>query len=100
MEPNRFDDVETRIVEEPVTPAPPRRQRRYGHAAIALVAAAALTGSLAAGASALTSTAQAPTRAAEQSSDIGEQGHRWGKRDGKCRKGEGHRRSSAAALNY
>ena len=99
MEPNRFDDVETRIVEEPAAPASPRRQRRLGHAAIALVAAAALTGSLAAGASALTSTAQAPTRASEQS-DVGKQGHRWGKRDGKCRKGEGHRRSSAAPLSF
>ncbi len=77
----------------------PDASARLGHAAIAVVAAAALTGSLAAGASALTSTAQAPTRAAEQS-DVGKQGHRWGKRDGKCRKGEGHRRSSAAALSY
>ena len=98
---DRFDDVETRIVEEPDAPRPPRRpQRRIGHAAIALVAAVALTGSLAAGASALTSTAQAPTRVTEQSSHAAEQGKRWGKRHGLCRKGEGHRRSSAAALNY
>jgi hypothetical protein len=98
MEPNRFDDVETRILEEPVAPrAPLRRQRRLGHAAIAAVAALALTGSLAAGASALTSTAQAPTRAAESSQ--AEKGHNgwYGKRDGKCRRGEGHRRSS---VNY
>ena len=71
--------------------APRRQQRRIGHAAIAAVAVLALTGSLAAGASALTSTAQAPTRAAEKSQ--AEKGDGWyGKRDGKCRKGEGHRR--------
>jgi hypothetical protein len=98
MEPNRFDDVESRIVEEPVTPAPRRQQRRLGHAAIAVTAALALTGSLAAGASALTSTAQAPTRAT--SSEGAKQWNGWGgKRDGKCRKGEGHRRS-AEALSY
>ena len=100
MEPNRFDDVETRILEEPVAPRPARRQqRRFGHAAIAAVAALALTGSLAAGASALTSTAQAPTRAAGSTADKQDSGW-YGKRDGKCRKGEGHRRSSAGTLSY
>jgi hypothetical protein len=95
MEPNRFDDVESRILEEPAAPRAPRRhQRRLGHAAIAGVAALALTGSLAAGASALTSTAQAPTRSTETSQ--AEKGW-YGKRDGLCRKGE-HRRSSA--VNY
>jgi hypothetical protein len=93
MEPNRFDDVETRIVEEPVEPRAPRRPRRAGPAVLAVTAALALTGSLAAGASALTSTAQAPTRAAEQSSH-------FGKRDGLCRKGEGHRLPAAAPLGY
>jgi hypothetical protein len=99
MEPNRFDDVEVRIVEEPAAPRAPRRtpQRRLGHAAIALTAVAVVTGTLAASATALTSTAQAPTRAADQSQS-GESYHKWGKRDGKCRKGEGHRR--AAALDY
>lgn len=86
MEPNRFDDVEIRIVEEP----PPAKQpRRLGHAAIALTAAAVLTGTLAASATALTSTAQAPTRAAEQSSAAEDS---WW--DGKCRKGEGHRQAT------
>ena len=99
MEPNRFDDVETRILEEPDAPRPARpQQRRLGHAAVAAVAALALTGALAAGASALTSTAQAPTRAT--SSDGAKEWNGWGgKRDGKCRKGEGHRRS-AEALSY
>jgi hypothetical protein len=95
MEPHRFDDVESRILEEPTAPrAPKRQQRRLGHAAIAAVAAVVLAGSLAAGASALTSTAQAPTRA---ESSQAEKGDGWfGKRDGKCRKGERHRRSSVS----
>jgi hypothetical protein len=96
MEPNRFDDVETRIVEGPVEPQAPRRPRRVGPAALAVTAALALTGSLAAGASALTSTAQAPTRAAEKSSHVVKRGHRHGL----CHKGEGHRRQSAGALSY
>ncbi len=89
MEPNRFDDVESRIVEEPAeAPARAPNPRRLGHAAIALTAVAVLTGTLAASATALTSTAQAPTRAAEQQSV---EKSWW---DGKCRKGEGHRRST------
>lgn len=100
MEPNRFDDVESRILEEPDAPRAPRRQqRRLGHAAIAAVAALALTGSLAAGASALTSTAEAPTRAAGLTAETSERGW-YGKRDGKCRKGEGHRRSAGSSLSY
>ena len=79
--------------------APRRHQRRLGHAAIAVDAALALTGSLAAGASALTSTAQAPTRAAGATADKQDSGW-YGKRDGKCRKGEGHRRSSAGTFSY
>ena len=98
MEPNRFDDVETRIVEGPVEPQAPRRPRRVGPAALAVTAALALTGSLAAGASALTSTAQAPTL--EKPSHVVKQGHRSGKRHGLCHKGEGHRRPSAEALSY
>jgi hypothetical protein len=86
---DRFDDVETRIVEEPTPAPPPRAPRRLGHAAVALTAAAVLTGTLAASATALTSTAQAPTRAAEKSAADGK-----GWWDGKCRKGEGHRRSA------
>ena len=95
MEPNRFDDVEIRIVEEPVEPRAPRRPRRVGPAVLAVIAALALTGSLAAGASALTSTAQAPTRAAEKSA--ASKGV-WGehKRDGWCRKDAERRRSSVS----
>ena len=98
---DRFDDVETRIVEEPSEPPRARkRPRRIGPAVLAVTAAVALTGSLAAGASALTSTAQAPTRAVEKSQTVTKTGHRYGKRDGLCRKGEGHRRSAAATLGY
>ena len=90
MEPNRFDDVEVRIVEEPAAPRAPKRtqQRRLGHAAVALTAVAVVTGTLAASATALTPAAQAPTKAAKQSSAD----QSWW--DGKCRKGEGHRRST------
>jgi len=99
MEPNRFDDVETRIVEEPGEPDARQRQRtrRVGPALLAVTAAVALTGSLAAGASALTSTAQAPTRAVEKSGHVAKQGHRRGQH-GLCHRGE--RRRSAAALSY
>ena len=89
---DRFDDVETRIVEEPSEPPRQTRPRRVGPAVLAVTAAVALTGSLAAGASALTSTAQAPTRAVEKTA----QKQHWGKRHGLCNKGEGHRRSAAA----
>jgi hypothetical protein len=92
MEPNRFDDVEIRIVEEPVEPRAPRRPRRVGPAVLALTAALALTGSLAAGASALTSTAEAPTRAAEKAA--GFEGWSSHKRDGWCRKDGERKRSS------
>jgi hypothetical protein len=77
MEPNRFDDVETRIVEEPIEPRPRRRPRRVGPAVLAVTAAVSLMGSLAAGASALTSTAQAPTRTVEKRA---QEIHWWGKR--------------------
>ena len=97
---DRFDDVETRIVEEPSEPPRQTRPRRVGPAVLAVTAAVALTGSLAAGASALTSTAQAPTRAVEKSQTVTRYGHRSGERHGLCRKGEGHRRSAAAAPSY
>jgi demethoxyubiquinone hydroxylase (CLK1/Coq7/Cat5 family) len=88
---DRFDDVEARIVEE--LPEPQRPSRRLGPAALAVVAAAALMGSLAAGVSALTSTAQAPTRAVEKTV----QQHYGGRHHGLCHKGEG-RREAASGL--
>jgi hypothetical protein len=95
MEPGRFDDVEFRIVEEPADPPAPRRPGRRGHMLLAGTAAALLTGALAAGASALTSTAEAPTRAAARagSSHVAGHGYARMKRDGICREGEGHRGS-------
>jgi hypothetical protein len=59
MEPDRFDDVEFRVLESPEPPPRPprRRRRRLGFAlGVSLVTA----GALAAGASALTDSAQAP----------------------------------------
>ena len=100
---DRFDDVETRIVEEPFEPVRrPQRRSRLGPAALATVAGVALAGSLAAGASALTSTAQAPTRAVEKPQTVTKYGYRYGRHHGLCRKGEGHRRAedAAAAVNY
>src|SRR4051794_16137962 len=100
MEPNRFDDVEVRIVEEPVAAAPKaRQQRRLGHAALAVTAAVTLAGSLAAGASALTSTAQAPTRSPAKARAL-ERHHGWSGHRGLCHRGEGSRSTSAAALDY
>ena len=97
MEPNRFDDVDTRIVEEPVERAPRRTPGRVGPAVLAVTAALALTGSLAAGASALTSTAQAPT--VQKSGHVSKQGHRYGHRHGLCDKDD-QSRSAPAALSY
>jgi hypothetical protein len=64
MEPERFDDVELRVLEEPV-PREPRRATRWTLAVVAGVLSAA---TLAAGASALTSSPPAPinTPAAQQ----------------------------------
>ena len=90
----QFESWSPEVDETPQPSEPPRAKRpsRLGPAVLAVVAAAALTGSLAAGASALTSTAQAPTRTVEKTV----QKHHWGKRHGLCNKGEGHRRSAAA----
>jgi hypothetical protein len=64
MEPERFDDVELRVLEEPV-PRGPRRATRWTLAVVAGVLSAA---TLAAGASALTSAPpeRADTPAAKQ----------------------------------
>jgi hypothetical protein len=56
MEPERFDDVEFQVLEEPVQRGP-RRSTRWG---LAVVAAALSAGALAAGASALTSSGGEP----------------------------------------
>jgi len=53
MEPDRFDDVELHVIEEPEDPRGPRRATRW---ALGVVAAALTAGAMAAGAWALTSS--------------------------------------------
>jgi hypothetical protein len=63
MEPDRFDDVEFRVLESPEPPPrPPRRRRRHGRMAVALAVSGVTALALAAGASALTDRAEAPTK--------------------------------------
>jgi hypothetical protein len=57
--PDRFDDVEYRVLEEPEPPRPPRLQR-WTFAALSVVVA---TGALASGASALTGESAPPAKA-------------------------------------
>ena len=57
MEPDRFDDVELQVLEEPEVPRGPSRATRW---AIGVVAAALTAGAMAAGAWALTSSDDAP----------------------------------------
>jgi hypothetical protein len=58
MEPDRFDDVELQVFEEPA-PRDPRRASRW---ALAIVASVLTAGALAAGASALTGSGGEPAR--------------------------------------
>lgn len=60
MEPDRFDDVELQVLEEPV-PRGPRRATRWG---LSIVAVALTAGAMAAGASALTSSSAEPAKPA------------------------------------
>jgi heme A synthase len=57
MEPDRFDDVELQMIEEPEEPRGPRRATRW---ALGVVAAVLTAGAMAAGAWALTSSDDAP----------------------------------------
>ena len=97
MGPDRFDDVEFRIVE---TPEPAPRRRRRGLAAVATLLVA---GGLAAGASALASSDEPASRATGphpakpkifQTFD-GDRAD--GRRGHGCRKGEGRRHGRRAA---
>ena len=72
MEPDRFDDVEFRVLESPEPPPRPPRRRRHRRMGFALGVSLVTAGALAAGASALTDSAQAPvskklSRSAEKS---------------------------------
>jgi hypothetical protein len=91
MEPDRFDDVAFRMIEEPEPPAPGPRRR----VAVATAASAALIGMLAAGAPALGVSVQ--DEAAKQKAAAVKK-HSVQSYDGvrPCRKGEGHRRDSSA----
>jgi hypothetical protein len=62
MEPDRFDDVEFRVLESPEPPPRPPRRRRHGRWAIAAAVSVVTAGALAAAASALTDKAEAPTK--------------------------------------
>ena len=92
MEPDRFDDVEFRVLESPEPPPrPPRRRRRHGRWAIAAAVSVVTAGALAAGASALTDKAEAPTKAPglTRSQERGAQGFTRHE----CHRGKlGHRR--------
>jgi hypothetical protein len=90
VEPDRFDDVEFRILESPEPP--PRRPRRRRRWALALVVSGLMVGGLAAGASALTggSHEKAPT-ATPRLSRSAESGVTFTRRDHPCHRGEGQR---------
>jgi hypothetical protein len=96
MEPDRFDDVGSRIIEGPDDEAPPARRRRWGLVAIASVLAA---GALAAGASALTTSEEPAAPAAKQRPKVSYTA------DGipivhsgrGCKAGQAHRRGHEAA---
>jgi hypothetical protein len=100
MEPDRFDDVELHMIEEPEDPRGPRRATRW---AIGAVAAVLTAGAMAAGAWALTGSdepAPAPAKPAV---------HRLHTNDASWRAVNGHpcgrqhrseSRSSAASVRY
>jgi hypothetical protein len=90
VEPDRFDDVEFRILESPEPP--PRRPRRRRRWALALVVSGLMVGGLAAGASALTggSHEKAPT-ATPRLSRSAESGVPFTRRDHPCHRLQGQR---------
>jgi hypothetical protein len=98
MEPDRFDDVEFRILEGPEPPPrPPRRPRRRRRRSVFAIAVTALTaGALAASASALTDRAEAPaskklSRGQERAwSELGRH---------ECHRGKGHRGGADAGFD-
>ena len=88
MEPDRFDDVEVRHVEDLEARAPRRRRRRWP---VALGAAAVAAGILAAGASALTGSHE-PAAARKAASPHRIATHPHG---AQCHAGEAQRRRAA-----
>jgi hypothetical protein len=94
MPPDRFDDVEFRILDDP-EPRPPRRRRRWLVAGGGAVLAA---GALAAGASALTDSGNDPAPAAKPPAREAGSHHRFG-HDG-CHHGEGRASPDSSTLKY
>jgi anti-sigma factor RsiW len=90
VEPERFDDVEFRILESPEPrPRRPRRRRRW---ALALVISGLMVGGLAAGASALTGGSDEKAPAATPRQFHGAESGVTFTRQGKpCHHGGGHR---------
>ena len=96
MEPDRFDDVESTILE-----APEPRERNPLRRRVALVMTVGLiaSGGLSAGASALTESGDEAAKAAPKVTRDADGWMRY-KRDGRpCRRGE-HHRSSSSDLRY
>jgi DMSO/TMAO reductase YedYZ molybdopterin-dependent catalytic subunit len=95
MEPDRFDDVESTILE---APAPRERNPLRRRVALVMAVGLVLAGGMAAGADALTNGGTQSTSAAPKAT----QGEGWMRytRDGHpCRRGE-HHRSSTSELRY
>ena len=97
MEPDRFDDVELQMLEEPEYPLGPRRATRW---AIGIVATVLTAGAMAAGAWALTgSDDPAPPPPAKPAV------HRMGsdasyRGDHPCHRGQHSKSSSSATVRY
>jgi heme A synthase len=96
MEPDRFDDVELHMIEEPEDPRGPRRATRW---ALGVVAAALTAGAMAAGAWALTGSNDAPAVPAPKPSahPIHTNDAAW-RGEHPCHRGESS--GSAASVRY
>jgi hypothetical protein len=96
VEPDRFDDVELRMIEEPEDPRGPRRATRW---ALGIVAATLTAGTMAAGAWALTSSDDAPAVPVAKPSV-----HRIHSSDAAWRGehpcGRDHKRTSTGSVSY
>lgn len=95
MPPDRFDDVEFRIIDEPEPTRPPRRRRRW---LVAGGAAVLTAGALAAGASALTGGEDRAPAAKPAVKEM-RYHHGWGRHHG-CRKGDRRPAPEASGVRY
>jgi hypothetical protein len=98
VEPDRFDDVAFRIVEDPLPPRRPPRARRW---LLAFVACVLVTGALAGGASALSGDDARFTAAPWPKTDA-DIGYLELYSDGPCRDGKPHHgeRERSSALQH